>query len=223
VIEAIRRLTPAEALECSVRGQYVAGEIAGKAVTAYRQTDRVDPKSETETYAALKLSIDNWRWAGVPFYLRTGKSLGARQTQVVINFKAAPCTLFQAVDGAGSSPNQLVLRIQPDEGISLLFEAKQPGPEVNLAEVRMDFRYRDYFKATPATGYETLVYDCMIGDQTLFKRADDIEFAWAAVMPFLEAWANAGEIADYAAGTDGPEAADSLLAKDGRRWRPLTS
>lgn len=221
VIEAIRHLKPAEALACSARGQYQAGKVGGRAVAAYRAAPNVDPRSDTETYVALKLHIDNWRWAGTPFYLRTGKALKARQTQAVIRFKAAPNTLFQAVQGP-STPNSLVLRIQPGEGLSLLFDAKRPGPEeLALAEVGMDFRYSDYFKTTPATGYETLLYDCIAGDQTLFKRGEDIEFAWAAVMPFIDAWKGAPEF--YAAGTEGPKGAEALMARDGRAWRPLPS
>jgi glucose-6-phosphate 1-dehydrogenase len=221
VIEAIRHLTPAQALVDSVRGQYRAGTVNGAAVPAYRTAPNVDRGSQTETYVALKLEIDNWRWAGTPFYLRTGKALAARQTQVAIRFKAAPKTLFQA-SGHPSTPNTLVLRIQPGEGLTLLFDAKQPGPEeLDLARVAMDFRYADYFKETPATGYETLIYDCMTGDQTLFKRGDDIEFAWAAVMPFLNAWTDPP--AAYAAGSDGPAGARELLARDGRTWRPLPS
>jgi glucose-6-phosphate 1-dehydrogenase len=220
-IEAIRHLTPAQAVADSVRGQYHAGVVNGVDVPAYRASPNVDPKSQTETYVALKLEIDNWRWAGTPFYLRTGKAMAARQTQVAIRFKAAPRTLFQS-GGHPSTPNTLVLRIQPGEGLTLLFDAKRPGPEeLDLAEVAMDFRYADYFKATPATGYETLIYDCMTGDQTLFKRGDDIEFAWAAVMPFLNAWSDPP--ASYPAGSDGPAAARQLLARDGRAWRPLPS
>jgi glucose-6-phosphate 1-dehydrogenase len=221
VIEAIRKLSTTEAAAQSVHGQYGAGRVGGKAVAAYRASPNVDPKSETETYVALKLEIDNWRWAGTPFYLRTGKALKARQTQVAIRFRAAPRTLFQA-SRAPSTPNTLVLRIQPDEGLSLLFDAKRPGPEeLDLAEVGMDFRYADYFKATPATGYETLIYDCMTGDQTLFKRGADIEYAWAAVAPFLAAWKDPPQA--YAAGTEGPAGARELLARDGRAWRPLPS
>jgi glucose-6-phosphate 1-dehydrogenase len=221
-IEAIRHLTPKQALDDSVRGQYRRGVVNGAAVPAYREAPNVDPKSDTETYVALKLEIDNWRWAGTPFYLRTGKALKARQTQVAIRFKAAPKTLFQASGAGASTPNSLVLRIQPGEGLTLLFDAKRPGiDELSLSEVGMDFRYTDYFKATPATGYETLIFDAMIGDQTLFKRGDDIEDAWAAVMPFLDAWSGAPKF--YAAGTEGPAAARELLARDGRAWRPLPS
>jgi glucose-6-phosphate 1-dehydrogenase len=221
VIEAIRHQTPAQALANSVRGQYQAGTVAGQKVVAYRDAPNVDPKSRTETFVALKLTIDNWRWAGVPFYLRTGKSMSAHDTQIAIQFKAAPKTLFQNVAEGKSTPNVLLLRIQPNEGISLLFDAKRPGPDVCLTDVRMDFSYADWFQHKPATGYETLIYDCLIGDQTLFKRADDIESAWRAVMPFLDAWKGGGEVHRYAAGTDGPPEARTLLARDGRKWRDL--
>ncbi len=225
VIEAIRRLKPSQALADSARGQYGAGKVDGRPMPAYRASPNVDPHSRTETYVALKLEIDNWRWAGTPFYLRTGKALKARQTQAVIRFRAAPHTLFQAARAPErSSPNSLVLRIQPGEGLSLLFEAKRPGPEeLDLAEVAMDFRYADHFKTTPATGYETLLYDCMSGDQTLFKRGNDIEYAWAAVAPFLDAWKSAGPPQSYAAGSEGPPVASRLLGRDGGAWRPLPS
>jgi glucose-6-phosphate 1-dehydrogenase len=221
VIEAIVRQTPTQALENSVRGQYRAGTVAGRKLVAYRDAPNVARTSRTETFAAVKLCIDNWRWAGVPFYLRTGKAMSGRDTEIAIQFKAAPRTLFQDLRTGASTPNVLVLQIEPNEGISLTIDAKVPGPDVQLADVRMDFCYADYFKAKPATGYETLIYDCLIGDQTLFKRADDIEFAWAAVMPFLDAWKSAGEVHGYAAGTDGPREAAGLLARDGRRWRAV--
>jgi glucose-6-phosphate 1-dehydrogenase len=216
-VEAIARLTKGEAVARSVRGQYQAGAAGGRDLIDYRKAPDVAPDSRTETYVALKLEIDNWRWAGVPFYLRTGKALSGRDTEIAIQFKCPPKALF----GGGAPPNVLVLQLQPDEGISLQFEAKQPGPDVRLAPVAMDFKYADYFKTEPATGYETLIYDSLIGDQTLFKRADDIEFAWAAVMPFLEAWKDGGEVEAYAAGSDGPAGADRLIAVDGRRWRPI--
>jgi glucose-6-phosphate 1-dehydrogenase len=222
VIEAIRVLTPAEAMANSVRGQYGGGTVGGKAMPAYRASPDVARDSRTETYVALKLAIDNWRWSGVPFYLRTGKATSAHVTEVAIQFKAAPKTLFQALPTGASKPNVLVLRVQPNQGISLLFDAKQPGPDVALQDVRMDFRYADWFKAEPATGYETLLYDCFIGDQTLFKRGEDIEAAWRAVMPFLKAWEHDGDLHRYAAGSAGPKAADALLARDGRAWRPLS-
>jgi glucose-6-phosphate 1-dehydrogenase len=221
LIEAIRLLTPAQALEDSVRGQYRGGTIDGAKIAAYRKSPNVDPASQTETYVALKLFIDNWRWAGVPFYLRTGKAMSAHDTEIAIQFKPAPRTLFQAVADGASTPNTLVLQIQPKEGISLHFDAKRPGPDVRLADVRMDFCYADWFAAKPATGYETLIYDCLTGDQTLFNRGDDIEFAWRAVMPFLDAWKKGGALEPYAAGSNGPKAADALLARDGRAWRPV--
>ena len=201
-----------------MRGQYDAGKAGGRTLTAYRDAPNVAAHSRTETYVALKLGIDNWRWAGVPFYLRTGKAMSGRDTEIAIQFKPAPGALFAASAGA-PTPNVLVLQIQPDEGISLQFEAKRPGPDIRLRPVSMDFRYADNFPTTSATGYETLIYDCLTGDQTLFKRAEDIEYAWAAVMPFLDAWAKAGEVHGYAAGTDGPPQAARLLERDGRAWR----
>jgi glucose-6-phosphate 1-dehydrogenase len=216
VIEAIKVATPKEAEADGVRGQYQAGEAGGRKLIGYRASPKVDPKSRTETYAALKLSIDNWRWAGVPFYLRTGKAMSGRDTEIAIRFKGAPHALF----GRGVAPNTLVLQIQPDEGISLEFEAKEPGPEVALQTVRMQFLYSDWFQHEPSTGYETLIYDCLIGDQTLFKRADEIEYAWRAVGPFLKAW-ETGEPDFYRAGSDGPKAAATLLSRDGRAWRPV--
>jgi len=222
-IEAIRVVAPTEALADSVRGQYGAGTIGGKAMPAYRASPNVARTSKTETYVALKLAIDNWRWSGVPFYLRTGKAMSAHVTEVAIQFKAAPKTLFQALPEGASKPNVLVLRVQPNQGVSLLFDAKKPGPDVTLQDVRMDFRYADWFKGEPATGYETLLYDCFIGDQTLFKRGEDIEAAWAVVMPFLKAWEHEdSDLHRYVAGADGPKAAETLLARDGRAWRPLS-
>lgn len=220
VIEAIVRQTPQQALRNGARGQYTAGRVGERALGDYRAAPKVDPDSRTETYAAIKVGIDNWRWAGAPFYLRTGKALRARDTEVVVQFKAAPAAPFPGAAGP-PAPNQLVLQIQPDEGVSLHFGVKAPGPEVRLRNVAMDFCYARYFKTAPATGYETLIYDCLIGDQTLFKRADDIEYAWAAVMPFLEAWSQGGGPEPYAAGGEGPASADDLMARDGRRWRPI--
>jgi len=220
--EAVEVQSPQQALVNGVRGQYCAGEVEGRTVSAYRHEPNVSADSEAETYVALKFTIDNWRWAGVPFYLRTGKALRRRVTEVAIRFKPAPAALFVASGGRPPVCNTLVMRIEPDQGVALHFEAKQPGPDVIPQEVAMDFRYVDYFKVAPATGYETLIYDCLIGDQTLFKRAEDIEFAWRAVQPFLDAWESGGEVHGYPAGSDGPAAADALLARDGRSWRPLT-
>jgi len=220
VIEAIRNLTVDEARRWSVRGQYRSGKVGDRPVPSYRSEPDVAPDSRTETYVALKLMVDNWRWADVPFYLRTGKALRARRTEIVIQFKQVPCALAREWPGADRAPNLLVLRIQPDEGVSLRFEAKVPGPKVRLSPVDMDFRYADYFQTAPSTGYETLLYDSLIGDPTLFQRADNIEAGWRAVQPFLDAWHAAGpdDVHGYEAGSWGPGAAEALLARDGRRW-----
>jgi glucose-6-phosphate 1-dehydrogenase len=163
----------------TVRGQYGAGAVQGAQVPAYRAEPRVAPDSVTETYAALKLNIDNWRWAGVPFYLRTGKRLAKRVTEIAIQFKQVPSLLFRQTSSAQLTPNFLTIRIQPDEGIHLQFGAKVPGPTIKIGGVEMDFCYKDYFGTTPSTGYETLLYDCMIGDATLFQRADNVELGWS--------------------------------------------
>jgi len=223
VIKDISPLNPAHALKNAVRGQYDTGSVLGKAVRAYRQEPDVAPDSNTETYIACKLQIDNWRWAGVPFYLRTGKYLKRRMTEIAIRFHQAPFTLFRGTDVQRMHPNWMILRIEPSEGIGLEFAAKRPGPIVKLSDVTMDFAYEDYFKTAPNTGYETLIYDCMIGDATLFQRADNIEAGWAAVQPILDGWADnpPSSFPNYIAGSDGPAAADELLARDGRAWRSL--
>jgi glucose-6-phosphate 1-dehydrogenase len=223
VIQAIRPLKPGQALKDAVRGQYDAGTVLGKQVQAYRREPDVAADSTTETYIACKLKIDNWRWAGVPFYLRTGKYLKRRWTEIAIRFHQAPYSLFRGTHVERMNPNWMILRIQPDEGIALEFAAKRPGPTVKLGTVSMDFAYKTYFDMAPNTGYETLIYDCMIGDATLFQRADNIEAGWRAVQPILDAWAShrpAG-FPNYVAGGNGPAAADELLARDGRAWRPL--
>jgi glucose-6-phosphate 1-dehydrogenase len=223
VIQAIHPLTPRRAMKDAVRGQYDAGMVQGKKVQAYRQEPDVAPDSRTETYVACKLKIDNWRWAGVPFYLRTGKHLKQRWTEIAIRFHQAPYTLFRGTHVERMNPNWMILRIQPDEGISLQFAAKHPGPTVKLSNVDMDFAYKSYFDLAPNTGYETLLYDCMIGDATLFQRADNIEAGWRAVQPILDLWASnpPTDFPNYAAGSSGPAAADDLLARDGRAWRHL--
>ena len=222
VIEAVRRMSPEEALKNSVRGQYVFGEVKDKPMQAYRQSPDVDTKSKTETYIALKLYIDNWRWADVPFYIRTGKAMTARKTEVAIQFKKAPGVLFRDVDGGELSNSRLVFRIQPDEGVQMRFSVKQPGRKVKLSDVNMNFRYSDYFKSAPSTGYETLIYDCLIGDATLFQRADNVESGWAVVQPLLDAWAAGQDMVHwYEAGSAGPTEADDMLAKDGRKWLAL--
>src|SRR6266436_205735 len=223
VIEAIRPFERARVLKDVVRGQYDAGTVFGRPVRAYRQEPNVDPDSNTETFFACKLNIDNWRWAGIPFYLRTGKYLKRRRTEIAIRFHQAPYTLFRGTHVERMHPNWMVLRIQPDEGIALEFAAKRPGPQVKLSTVSMDFAYKTYFKIACNTGYETLIYDCMIGDATLFQRADNVEAGWRAVQPILDAWANSPprDFPNYVAGGSGPAAADELLARDGRAWRQL--
>jgi glucose-6-phosphate 1-dehydrogenase len=219
VFKAVHPLSPADA----VRGQYGAGDVGGEHVCAYRDETDVDKDSFVETFAALKLGIDNWRWAGVPFYLRTGKRLAKRTTEIAIRFKSAPFTLFRDTPVEKLGANWLILQIQPDEGIRLRFDAKVPGSPVTLENVAMDFRYADWFKTMPAVGYETLLYDCFIGDPTLFQRADQVEAAWAVVEPLLRAWTEkpAEPFPNYAAGGTGPACADKLLACDGRAWRAI--
>ena len=223
VVQAIHLMTPEQALHDAVRGQYDAGTISGKKVPAYRREPDVAATSATETLVACKLAIDNWRWAGVPFYIRTGKRMTRRSTEIAIRFHQAPYALFRDTDVERMNPNWMILRIQPDEGIALEFAAKRPGPSVKLDTVSMDFAYSKYFKTACNTGYETLIYDCMIGDATLFQRADNIETGWRVVQPILDAWAKTPprDFPNYAAGSSGPAAADELLARDGRAWRPL--
>jgi glucose-6-phosphate 1-dehydrogenase len=206
-----------------VRAQYGAGAVGDKTVTDYLREPNVAPDSTTETYVAMKLKIDNWRWAGVPFYLRTGKALAKRQTEVAIQFKQAPFAMFRDTPVESLPHNDLIIHIQPDEGVTLRLSAKVPGPSVHMGGVEMRFNYRDYFKAAPSTGYETLIYDCMKGDASLFQRADNIEGGWRLVQPLLDAWKAAGKVdlPVYKAGGSGPDEADALLARDGRRWRRI--
>lgn len=207
---------------CAVRAQYAAGFVDGRAVPGYREEPRVAPDSRTETYVAMKLAIDNWRWAGVPFYVRTGKRLAARDTEVVIQFRKAPLTLFRSVSATLPAANRLHIHVQPEEKISLQFAAKVPGPTVTVRPVEMRFCYRDYFGRENRTGYETLLYDAMAGDASLFKRADMIEAGWSVVEPLLQAWEDPlTPLAFYPAGSEGPEAADDLLRRDGYEWMPL--
>jgi len=222
VLQAIHPLTEEQVRTQTVRGQYGAGTLKGNEIVEYRKSPKVNPESETETYVAMKLMVDNWRWAGVPFYLRTGKCLPNKNSEIVITFKKAPFSLFSGEDVGELQPNNLILHIQPDEGISLEFGAKIPGPKVKLSGVEMDFNYRDYFGQSSSTGYETLIYDCMIGDATLFQRADNTELGWKVVDPMLKLWQKEkSDFPNYAAGSNGPAAADELLARDGRAWRPI--
>jgi glucose-6-phosphate 1-dehydrogenase len=210
VLAAIQTQSEQEALRNSVRGQYVGGRIGDTQIGDYRKTGDVKPGSTTETYAALKLTIDNWRWAGVPFYLRTGKALCAKRTEIAIKFKQAPFAMFRDTPVDRLSQNFMIISTEPTEGIELQFNTKVPGPTINIDGVEMKFRYKDYFKAEPSTGYETLIYDCMIGDNILFQRADSVEAGWQAV-----------GLETYPAGTEGPAKADELLTRDGRSWRKL--
>jgi len=221
ILHAIQPLSSEEVLNKTVRGQYGEGVIAGERVPAYRGEGDVPSDSRTETFVAMKLLIDNWRWADVPFYLRTGKRLPGRSTHVVIQFRRAPFVLFRDTPVENLLPNQLVLHIQPEEGISLRFAAKVPGPAMRLGAVDMNFEYADYFGTQPTTGYERLLHDCMIGDATLFQRADMVEAGWCVVSPVLDVWKALPprNFPNYAAGTWGPKEAEDLMERDGRHWR----
>jgi glucose-6-phosphate 1-dehydrogenase len=218
VFAAIPPADPARA----VRGQYGAGTVLGEPVNAYRNEPNVAGDSNIETYVAMQVEIDNWRWAGVPFYLRTGKHLSRRTTEIAVAFKQAPYTAFQDTPVDTLRPNWLVLGIAPDEGISLQFEVKNRGPVMDLAAVKMEFDYDDWFPKQSNVGYETLLYDVMIGDATLFMRADMVEQAWRIVQPVLDDWAaKKANFPNYSSGSDGPKAADDLLARENRLWRPM--
>jgi glucose-6-phosphate 1-dehydrogenase len=222
VWRAIQPIHPAD----TVRGQYGPGNVGGKQVAGYRQEDRVHPRSQTETYAALRLEIENWRWAGVPFYIRAGKRLAKRVTEITIQFKQPPLRLFKDSEGIGPEgikANVISMRIQPDEGIALRFAAKVPGPNMSMSSVNMNFSYADAFGASSANGYERLLLDAMLGDGTLFAHRDGVEATWALMTPILEAWAKdpVKDFPNYAAGTWGPAASDAMLKSDGRKWRKL--
>src|SRR5437660_887857 len=220
ILHAIQCPSPEEAGRRVVRGQYDAGMIDGQPAPAYRSEPNVAPDSNVETFVALKLLIDNWRWADVPFYLRTGKRLAARDTEITIKFRRAPFVLFRDTPVDRLSSNRLVLHIQPDEGISLRFGAKVPGPTVSIGAVDMDFDYEDYFGDTPSTGYERLLHDCMVGDATLFQRADQVEAGWSVVAPIQKAWkaSSPPDFPNYKAGSWGPKEADELLRSGGAEW-----
>jgi glucose-6-phosphate 1-dehydrogenase len=222
VWRAIQPIHPAD----TVRGQYGPGMVDGKAVVGYRQEERVHPRSQTETYAALRLEIENWRWAGVPFYIRAGKRLAKRVTEITIQFKQPPLRLFKDNEGIGPEgikANVISMRIQPDEGIALRFAAKVPGPNMSMSSVNMNFSYADAFGASSANGYERLLLDAMLGDGTLFAHRDGVEATWALMTPILQGWAKEPpkDFPNYAAGTWGPAASDAMLKSDGRKWRKL--
>jgi glucose-6-phosphate 1-dehydrogenase len=221
VLCAIRPMSHEDVLRQAVRGQYGEGTVDGKRVPAYRAEKNVAPNSPVDTFVALELFIDNWRWADVPFYLRTGKRLPKRVTEIAIQFKRAPFMLFRETPVERLQPNLLVLHIQPDEGISLRFEGKVPGPTMRLGTVKMHFQYADYFGSAPQTGYETLLYDVMTGDSTLFHRSDMVEAGWSVVTPILDVWKalTPRDFPNYAANSWGPKDADELIERSGRRWK----
>ena len=222
VLRAVRKIEASDVGESVVRGQYGPGWIGADEVHGYRQEPAVDPASETETFVAARFEVDDWRWAGVPFYLRAGKRLPKRATEIAIQFKDVPQRLFAPV-GADPEANMLVIRIQPDEGILLRFAAKAPGLGIDVRPVNMDFAYGSAFSVDSPDAYETLILDALLGDASLFTRADEVEAAWKIVDPIIEAWVDGPEPAlpNYAAGTWGPDAADELLTREGRRWRRL--
>lgn len=235
ILQAIKCFSPEDAIRDAVRGQYGPGKsddlsrsdpakpfgVAMRDVPGYREEDKVSPDSNTETYAALKLAIDNWRWADVPFYIRTGKRMATRHSNIVIQFKKAPFVLFRDTPIERLTTNRIEIHIQPDEGITLHFGAKIPGPIVKMGAVDMDFNYLDHFGEQISTGYERLLFDCMIGDATLFQRADMVEASWSIVSPVLDVWdaIPPRNFPNYAAGSWGPKEADELLARDSRSWK----
>lgn len=209
--------------QSAIRAQYADGWMKGKPVKGYRQEDGVNPESTTPTFVALKLEIDNWRWKGVPFYLRTGKRMPKKVTEISIHFREVPLLIFQSA-AQQTSPNVLTMRIQPNEGISLKFEAKTPGPDNRTRTVNMDFSYGSSFGMATADAYHRLLLDCMLGDQTLFTRADEVEAAWNIVMPLINAWespSDPSKMPQYEAGTWQPTEAEMMLNRDQRRWRRL--
>jgi glucose-6-phosphate 1-dehydrogenase len=219
VMQAVRPIDPARVDGFALRAQYGAGFLGNRQVPGYRQEKGVKPDSTTETYAALRLQIDNWRWAGVPFYLQTGKRMARRVSEVVIRFHRTPHMIFRRGD-INVDPNLLVIRLQPDEGISLIVEAKEPGPDLKISPVTLDFKYHEVFGGEPPEAYERLLLDAIHGDPTLYSRGDWIEQAWRLTQPVLEHWATTpGPLPQYEAGSWGPTEADAFIARDGGHWR----
>ena len=221
LLRAVRPLTAQDVAHSAVRGQYGRGKIDGKDVSAYREEPGVDRHSGTETYAAIKFLVDNWRWQGVPFYLRSGKRLAKRVTEIAIQFKPPPLLMFKACAVDEISPNVLVMRIQPNEGISLTFDVKPPGPDICVSPLGLDFRYEQAFGSSPPEAYETLLEDCIEGDSTLFTRSDWVELAWHLVDPIIRTWGDSkpAGFPNYQAGSWGPPEADEFIQRDKRRWR----
>ncbi len=220
VLDAIRPMSPEQVLRDTVRGQYGEGYLDGRKVPAYRAEPKVSPTSQTETFAALKIQLENWRWAGVPFYVRSGKRLARRDTQISMQFRRPPLLLFQEAGVERIDPNRLDILIQPEEAICISMKAKRPGPSIILEQVKLDFSYSRFGDVPPATGYERLLHDAMIGDRTLFHRSDIVEASWRIATPILDVWATlpARDFPNYEAGSWGPESASELIARDGRRW-----
>ena len=218
---AVRPIAPEEVSTVAVRGQYGAGTVDGTSVVAYRDEPGVAKDSTTVTYAAIKLAIDNWRWEGVPFYLRSGKHMAKRVTEIAIQFKRPPMLLFKSSAVEDVSPNVLVLRIQPDEGISLRFDVKPPGPDLTVSPLSLKFNYSEAFGNSSPEAYETLLEDCIEGDSTLFTRHDWVELAWALMDPIIQVWSlsKPKNFSNYPAGSWGPKEAEDFMQRDGRRWR----
>jgi len=221
VLRGVKPMSPSDVATNTVRGQYVSGWVEGEKVSSYRDSPEIAPDSQTETFVALKLGIDSWRWAGVPFYLRSGKALPSRVTEIAVQFKQAPLALFARAGVPQIEPNVLAIRVQPDEGILLRFGAKVPGQGLQIRTVNMDFRYGSSFAVDSPDAYETLLLDAMVGDASLFTRDDEVERAWEILDPILNAWqaGEGGPLHFYGAGTWGPPAADELLERDRRAWR----
>lgn len=219
-LKALRIYSAEEAGQNSVRGSYTAGTLNGNTIPAYKDTPDVAPESTTETFVALKLYVDTWRWAGVPFYLRTGKAMTARDTEIVVTFRQVPFAQFKGADHQRNlAPNRLIIQVQPDEGLHIEISIKTPGLSVEAVPVSLDFNYTDLFDIGKQTGYESLLYELFVGDQTLFQRADSIEAGWAAVQPFLDLWSQSVVKPDaYLPGSMGPQSADELIERDGRKW-----
>jgi len=220
VLRAMRPLAGEDALQHTYRAQYVSGVVDGKRVTGYKDESGVSAGSVVETFLAARVHVDNWRWAGVPFYLRSGKRLPCRATEVAIQFKQVPLSLFNWKNAAGDAPNRLVLNLQPDEGITLRFGAKLPGPVNQISPVQMRFSYQEAFGVEPPEAYERLLLDCLLGDATLFTRSDEVLAAWTVTSRILDAWAQAPvrHLPVYEAGTWGPPGADEFIRRDGRAW-----
>ncbi|MBN2019660.1 MAG: glucose-6-phosphate dehydrogenase [Sedimentisphaerales bacterium] len=224
LLRSIRHIDPQNAITDFVRGQYIAGVVDGKPVPGYRQEPGVRHESKTETFVAAKLFIDNWRWFGVPFYLRAGKRLAVKNTEIAITFRKVPHSMFVSAGLPHLPPNVLVLQIQPKEGILLVFQAKRPGSKVCIGTLRMQFAYSDIFGSVPPEAYQRLLLDCMLGDQTLFTRQDEVEACWRLLEPVLQAWENQSTMPDeYKAGVENFPKADMLIESDGRKWRSLSA